>query len=112
MPIYEYKCKDCDHRMEALQKMSDPKLVDCPACEAPALVKQVTAAAFKLNGTGWYETDFKNSGAKPQAAASDPAKGSDATKVPESKNASSEPASATKSDSTSDSKPSAAASAT
>lgn len=51
--------------MEALQKMSDPKLTDCPQCEAPALKKQVTAAAFKLKGTGWYETDFKNSGKKP-----------------------------------------------
>lgn len=48
--------------------MSDPKLVDCPACQAPALKKQVTAAAFKLKGTGWYETDFKNSGKKPDAA--------------------------------------------
>jgi len=71
MPIYQYKCKDCDHQMEALQKMSDSKLVDCPACQAPALAKQVTAAAFKLNGTGWYETDFKNSGAQPKTTASD-----------------------------------------
>lgn len=47
--------------------MSDPKLVDCPECSAPALRKQVTAAAFKLKGTGWYETDFKNSG-KPAPA--------------------------------------------
>jgi len=45
--------------------MSDAKLVDCPACNAPSLKKQVTAAAFKLKGTGWYETDFKNSGKKP-----------------------------------------------
>lgn len=54
--------------MEALQKMNDPKLVDCPECNAPALKKQVTAAAFKLKGTGWYETDFKNSGNKPKPA--------------------------------------------
>lgn len=45
--------------------MSDAKLVDCPKCEKPTLRKQLTAAAFKLKGTGWYETDFKNSGAKP-----------------------------------------------
>lgn len=65
MPIYQYQCSECGHSLEALQKMSDPKLVDCPACNAPALKKQVTAAAFKLKGTGWYETDFKNSGKKP-----------------------------------------------
>lgn len=53
--------------MEALQKMSDPVLTDCPACKQPALRKQLTAAAFQLKGTGWYETDFKNSGKKPEA---------------------------------------------
>ena len=57
--------------MEALQKMSDPKLIDCPACAKPSLRKQLTTAAFKLNGTGWYETDFKNSGAKPASKSPD-----------------------------------------
>ena len=55
--------------------MSDPKLTDCPECAKPSLRKQLTAAAFKLNGTGWYETDFKNSGAKP-ASKSAPESGS------------------------------------
>lgn len=68
MPIYQYKCTDCDHKLEALQKMSDPRLTDCPVCHKPSLRKQLTAAAFKLKGSGWYETDFKNSGAKPTAA--------------------------------------------
>ncbi len=72
MPIYEYRCDACGHELEALQKMADAPLVDCPACAAPSLRKQVSAAAFKLTGTGWYETDFKNSG-KPakQAGSSD-----------------------------------------
>ena len=67
MPIYQYQCTDCQHQLEALQKISDPKLVDCPACGQASLRKQVTAAAFKLKGTGWYETDFKNSGNKPSS---------------------------------------------
>lgn len=67
MPIYQYQCTDCGHQLEALQKMSDPKLTDCPTCATPTLRKQLTAAAFKLKGTGWYETDFKNSGKKPEA---------------------------------------------
>ena len=71
MPIYQYQCDKCNHDLEIIQKMSDDKLVDCPKCEAPALRKKVTAAAFKLKGTGWYETDFKNSGKKPAPAASD-----------------------------------------
>jgi putative FmdB family regulatory protein len=50
--------------MEALRKLSDDPLKDCPNCGKPELAKQLTAAAFKLKGTGWYETDFKNSGKK------------------------------------------------
>lgn len=59
--------------------MSDPVLVDCPACNAPALRKQVTAAAFKLKGSGWYETDFKNSG-KPNTASAAGTSSSDSDK--------------------------------
>ena len=59
MPIYEYECQACGHNFEALQKISDALLTDCPACNEPQLKKQVTAAAFRLKGGGWYETDFK-----------------------------------------------------
>ena len=64
MPIYEYECADCGHQMEALQKMSDDPLKDCPACENPALSKKISAAGFRLSGGGWYETDFKTGGKK------------------------------------------------
>ena len=59
MPIYEYQCKACGERTEKLQRMSDDKLVDCPSCGKPALERLVSAAAFRLKGGGWYETDFK-----------------------------------------------------
>jgi len=59
MPIYEYECKACGHRQEAIQKMSDEPLVDCPVCNKPELKKLISAAAFRLKGSGWYETDFK-----------------------------------------------------
>ena len=59
MPIYEYRCDSCVEELEKLQRMSDDKLVDCPACGEPALKRLVSAAAFRLKGSGWYETDFK-----------------------------------------------------
>jgi len=62
MPIYEYTCEVCGHQLEALQKLSDPLLTDCPQCGKPALKKQISAAGFRLKGSGWYETDFKNKG--------------------------------------------------
>jgi putative FmdB family regulatory protein len=64
MPIYEYQCEACQHRFEALQKISDALLLDCPECGRPALKKQVSAAAFRLKGGGWYETDFKTGNKK------------------------------------------------
>ena len=59
MPIYEYRCKECEHEVEALQKLSDAPLVTCPACGKPALQKLVSAAGFQLKGSGWYVTDFR-----------------------------------------------------
>ena len=64
MPIYEYQCQACQHELEALQKISDKPLVDCPRCHKPALKKKVSAAAFRLKGGGWYETDFKTGSKK------------------------------------------------
>ena len=59
MPIYEYACKKCDHTLDALQKMSDDSLVECPECGEPALKRLISAPRFRLKGKGWYETDFK-----------------------------------------------------
>ena len=59
MPIYEYACRKCDHTLDALQKMSDDPLVDCPECGKPALKRLISAPRFRLKGKGWYETDFK-----------------------------------------------------
>ena len=64
MPIYEYQCKACGHPLEKLQKLSAAPLTDCPACEAPALSRLVSAAGFRLAGGGWYETDFKSGSKK------------------------------------------------
>ena len=60
MPLYEYRCNACGHELEAIRKLSDAPLTDCPKCGEPALKKQISAAAFRLKGGGWYETDFKN----------------------------------------------------
>ena len=63
MPIYEYRCSSCRHQQEYIQKVSDPILTTCPACDKEAYGKMLTAAGFQLKGSGWYATDFKNSGA-------------------------------------------------
>jgi len=77
MPIYEYQCGECGHLFDALQKMSDDPLSDCPDCGKPELRKLMSAPNFRLKGSGWYETDFKDKNQRNLAGGSD-AKDSDA----------------------------------
>jgi putative FmdB family regulatory protein len=80
MPIYEYRCASCGFQKEFLQKVSDPLHTTCPDCGQESFQKMLSAAGFQLKGSGWYATDFKNSGAKPASkngAAEKPASGSD-----------------------------------
>lgn len=65
MPIYEYRCTDCGHRLEGLQRLADAPLLVCPACGKETLTKLMSAVGFHLKGSGWYATDFKHSGTKP-----------------------------------------------
>ncbi|VCU69985.1 Zinc ribbon domain protein [Pigmentiphaga humi] len=82
MPIYAYKCSACGFEKDALQKMSDAPLTDCPQCGQSAFSKQLTAAGFQLKGSGWYVTDFRNgnkSGSGGAAASPSPASASSAS---------------------------------
>jgi len=73
VPIYEYQCQACGDEHETIQKMSAEPLVTCPACNEPELKKKISAAGFRLKGSGWYETDFKSGSKKNVAEASKPA---------------------------------------
>jgi len=73
MPIYEYRCQSCDHELEAMQKLSDPELSECPSCGKPDLKKLISVVGFRLKGGGWYETDFKKGSAQKNLAKEDAA---------------------------------------
>lgn len=79
MPIYEYCCQNCGHRLEAIQRLADAPLTDCPACSESRLKKQVSAPSFRLSGGGWYETDFKTGDKKNLAGERGGAAGNDAS---------------------------------
>ncbi|MGR9108401.1 MAG: FmdB family zinc ribbon protein, partial [Gammaproteobacteria bacterium] len=64
VPIYEYQCESCGHKFEAIQRISEAPLRDCPECNQADLKKLISAAGFRLKGGGWYETDFKSGGKK------------------------------------------------
>ncbi len=60
MPIYEYQCVSCENKLEVIQKISEVPLKECPECGEDSLRKLISAVSFRLKGTGWYETDFKD----------------------------------------------------
>ena len=63
MPIYEYECERCQHRVELIQKRSDPPLTVCPRCQAEGAMKKLLAApALQFKGSGFYITDYSNKG--------------------------------------------------
>ncbi len=81
MPIYEYQCRRCGHRLEAMQRLADPPLKRCPECGG-GLKKLISAPAFQFKGSGWYVTDYagkKSPEAKGEGAAE--AKGEGAGKT-------------------------------
>lgn len=62
MPIYEYACSSCGHEDELIQKASDRPKRKCPSCGRMTFKRKISKPNFRLKGTGWYETDFKNKG--------------------------------------------------
>jgi putative FmdB family regulatory protein len=70
MPIYEYRCASCGSDLEVIQKISDSPLTECPKCGKNSLEKVISATQFQLKGTGWYATDFKESGKKKETTTS------------------------------------------
>jgi len=112
MPIYAFQCAECGHSFDRLQKMSDPDPETCPSCGAHQVKRQLTAPSFRLSGSGWYETDFKKDGDKKRnltegsegIGKSDKASG-------DAKPATTETASAPKTESKTEAKPAAPAAA-
>ena len=73
MPIYEFNCTQCGNQWDELLKQSDPDPDVCPKCGKASVQRWVSAAAFRLKGAGWYETDFKNEGDSKRNLAGDSA---------------------------------------
>lgn len=83
MPIYEYRCTNCGHQQEFLQRLGDAPRTRCTKCGLETFSKMVTAAGFQLKGSGWYATDFKSSGSAPASKPDDAGKAGGAAAKPE-----------------------------
>lgn len=85
MPIYEYKCSECDAHFEKMQKVSEEKLTVCEMCGGK-LEKQWSLSGFQFKGEGWYVTDYakKNGSAGDKAESTDKGEKSEKTSTPDS----------------------------
>lgn len=61
MPLYEYRCNDCGHEFEIIQKFSDPVKRKCPECKGK-LEKLLSKSSFKLKGGGWFDQGYGSGG--------------------------------------------------
>ena len=73
MPLYEYRCKKCQHTFEKIQKFSDPPVKKCPECGGP-VEQLLSAPAVQFKGSGWYVTDYARKGESSKSATSDSGK--------------------------------------
>lgn len=67
MPVYEYRCNDCNIQFELRQKFSDPPADQCPKCGGNVR-KMVSTVSFSLKGAGWFGDGY---GAKAESANSE-----------------------------------------
>ena len=83
--------------LDALQKIADDPLVDCPDCGEPQLQRQLSAPRFRLKGSGWYETDFKKDNQRNLHGDKEPAKKDDKPAAKKTDKGNAKPASDSKS---------------
>ncbi len=88
MPLYEYRCDNCDKVFEVIQKFSDPELTKCETCGSN-VYKLMSRTSFQLKGTGWYASDYKKPTSSPASTetktVSTEAKKTEATPAPAAK---------------------------
>ena len=58
MPIYEYCCEDCKSEFEQLRSIRDTTVPQCPSCQSASVRRLMSMTSFRLEGTGWYATDY------------------------------------------------------
>ena len=64
MPIYTYRCNDCDYQFEKRQRMADDPLTECVHCQEGHVRRVVNSVGIVFKGSGFYVTDNRNGNGK------------------------------------------------
>ena len=69
MPIYEYRCCDCNQVFEEWQKDFENRDIPCPSCGGKS-ERLISNTSFILKGGGWYVTDYSRGSSQASSASS------------------------------------------
>lgn len=59
MPLYAYRCNECEHQFETRQRFTDAPLSDCPRCGGPVR-RVINRVGLVFKGSGFYVNDSRN----------------------------------------------------
>lgn len=78
MPLYEYRCRACNHQFEIQQSFSDDALTVCPECEGE-LRKVFNPVGIAFKGSGFYKNDSRSGSSSSSSGSGSTSSGSDST---------------------------------
>jgi putative FmdB family regulatory protein len=69
MPLYTYRCNECNHEFQVRQRMVDDPLTECPVCNG-GVRRIVSSVGVVFKGSGFYVTDNRSSNVNGKAGKS------------------------------------------
>jgi len=72
MPTYEYRCTECEHEFEELQRITADPLKECPKCQGAVKRLISGGGGILFKGSGFHVTDYRSSDYKKSAEADKP----------------------------------------
>lgn len=58
MPIFRFKCEQCEHEKEVLCNFRSQESIECKYCKGFRMTKQIGTPTFRLKGRGFYINDY------------------------------------------------------